>query len=276
VETYHRFGFPAVVWGSVLPAVTYGHDYKEIHRVNGTMIDGDKAAAKLMRGLGYKRWAIIHDTTDYGKGHLEYFSKPLKENGGEILGVFGVPVDQQDFAAELTQVKALNPQVIYFGGLTPLGVRIRSQMDKLGVEAQFQGTGGILSDAYISALGPVAEGTVAYEFGAPIERLPGGKKFLELYKAQNYSDPPEILGPYAFVAANLIMDAIEKVGPDRKRVIEQLNGTKNYDSIIGPVTFDDHRQNLILQNTMYVVQDGKWVVWEESEYHSGKRKLKAR
>ena len=62
----------------------------------------------------------------------------------EIVGTFGVTADQQDFAAELTTIKALNPDVIYFGGLTPIGIRIRSQMDKLGIKAVFDGTSGIV------------------------------------------------------------------------------------------------------------------------------------
>jgi branched-chain amino acid transport system substrate-binding protein len=49
---------------------------------------------------------------------------------------------------------------------------------------------------------------------------------------------------------------------------------KDRPSIVGPVTFDDHGQNITPLTTSYVVQDGKWVVWEESEYVSGKRKLK--
>jgi len=39
--------------------------------------------------------------------------------------------------------------VIYFGGLTPIGVRIRSQMDKLGIKLLFDGTSGIVSEAFI-------------------------------------------------------------------------------------------------------------------------------
>ena len=45
---------------------------------------------------------------------------------------------------------------------------------------------------------------------------------------------------------------------------------------IGPISFDDHGQNTVAAITAYVVQDGKWVVWEDSEYASGKRKLKGR
>ena len=136
VDTYNKFGFPVIVWGAVLPDITYRNKYEEIHRVNGTMINQNDANAELISKLGYKTIAVIHDTTDYGKGHNEYLSKALAKIGkANIVGTFGVTADQQDFTAELTKIKALSPDVIYFGGLTPIGVRIRSQM---GRRASFQ------------------------------------------------------------------------------------------------------------------------------------------
>lgn len=274
VDVYNKFGLPVIVWGAVLPDITYGNDYKEVHRVNGTMINQNETAAKFMTELGYKTWAIIHDTTDYGKGHNQYFSKYVQENGGEIVGTFGVTADQQDFAAELTKVKSLNPDVLYFGGLTPIGVRIRSQMEKLGVTAQFEGTSGIVSDAFIEGAGDLGEGVLAFREGAPTEKLPGGQMFMEQYEKQDYAEPPEAYGAFAFAAMNLILDTIEAVGPDRKEVRNALNGVKGADSIVGEISFDDHGQNTIALITKYVVQDGKWTLWEDSEYATGKRKLK--
>ena len=275
VDTYHKFGLPVVVWGAVLPSITYGNKYDEIHRVNGTMINQNEVAAKFMAGMKYKKWVVIHDTTDYGKGHNQYFSEYLKKNGGQIVGTFGVTADQQDFTTELTKAKELKPDVIFFGGLTPLGVRIRSQMDKQGLSAVFEGTSGIKSDAFIEGLGKqLAEGSLSFVEGAPWEKLPGGLYFTGKYSQQKYNEGPEAYGPFAFAAANLIMDAVEKVGPNRKKVASELRKTKDRDSIIGKVTFDDHGQNIVPLITKYVVQDGKWVVWEDSDYGTGKRKLK--
>ena len=274
VDVYHKFGLPVIVWGAVLPDITYRNKYAEVHRVNGTMINQNERNAELMSSLGYKTFAVIYDTTDYGKGHNKYFSETLAKHGGNIVGTFGVTSDQQDFSAELTQIKSLNPQAIYFGGLTPIGVRIRGQMDKLGLNnVLFDGTSGIKSDSYIEGLGKLAEGSLSFIEGAPTERLPGGKFFLEKYKAQNYPNPPEAYGGFAFAAMNLILDTIEEVGPERKKVGSVLNEVKDRDSIVGKITFDDHGQNTVALITAFVVQDGKWVVWEDSEYASGKRKL---
>ena len=274
VDTFNRLELPMIVWGAVLPDVTYRNKYPEVHRVNGTMINQNEVASKFMTGLGFKTWVVIHDTTDYGKAHNEYFSKDVKADGGKILGTFGVTADQQDFTAELTQAKALNPEVIYFGGLTPIGIRIRQQMDKLGIKAVLQGTSGIKSDAYIQGLGALAEGSLSFLEGAPIDKLPGGKYFQEQYDKAGYKEPPEAYGAFAFTAMKLVLDKIEAVGPDRAKVTAALGDVKNYDSIIGPVTFDDHGQNTVSLITKYVAQDGKWVVWEDSDYGAGKRKLK--
>jgi len=279
VEVYHKFGLPIIVWGAVLPDITYGNNFKEVHRVNGTMINQNETAATFVKGLGYKTWAIIHDTTDYGKGHDKYFTQYLEKAGGKILGRFGVTSDQQDFSAELTKIKSLNPDVLYFGGLTPIGVRIRAQMEKLGVTALFQGTSGIVSDTFIEGSGPLAEGVVAFREGAPTEKLPGGKFFLAEYAKAGYKEPPEAYGAFAFTAMSLILDTIEKVGPDRKKVRDALNkvtGSNAADSITGKVAFDDHGQNTIAVISKYVAQNGKWVLWEDSEYAAGKRKLKGR
>jgi len=275
VDTYHRFGLPAIVWGAVLPDITYKNDFKEVHRVNGTMINQNETNAKFMAEHGYRNVAIIHDTTDYGKGHDKYFTQFFTQAGGKIAGDFGVTADQQDFTAELTQIKALRPDALYFGGLTPIGVRIRAQMDKLGLNVQFDGTSGIVNDDFIKALGPIAEGALAFREGAPAEKLAHGKDFLEQYNKQGYAQPPEAYGPFAYAAAVLLMDAIEKAGPDRRKIIEQLSPAhvKDVDSIAGKITFDDHGQNTVPVITKYVVQDGKWVMWEDSEYSSGKRKL---
>lgn len=272
-DTFHNLGLPSMVWGAVLPAITYGNDYVEVTRVNGTQIQQNKVNAQLMYDLGFRTVSVIHDTSDYGRGHYEYFSEAWTELGGTILSVQGVTTDQQDFTAELTKIKAEEPDFIYVGGLTPIGIPIRAQMVKLGIEAHFDGTSGIKNQSFNDALGPDAEGVTCFVEGAPIAELPGGQKFLEAYEKAGFAEPPEAYGPFAYVSAQLIVAAIEKVGPDRVMVAEELAKTKMDDTIIGPVEFDEAGQNIVPLITAFVSQDGQWVSWESSEYATGERTL---
>lgn len=272
VDTYARFGLPVVVWGAILPEITYGNDYKEIHRVNGTMINEGKLAAEFLTKHGYKKFVMIHDTTDYGKGQYKYFSEYLKPTGGEIVATFPVSPDQQDFTAELTKIKELKPDVIMVGGLTPLGVRLRSQMERVGVTAQFAGVSGIMTAGYIEGAGTAAEGTISFHNGAPLSKYSDGQAFQEAYTKAGFREDPDAYGPFAYSAATLIMDAIEKVGADRKKVKAELNATKGYKALVGEINFDDHRQNIMSAN-VYVAQGGKWVYWPDSDYATGKKKL---
>lgn len=272
VDVYNRFKFPVIVWGAILPAITYGNDYKEVYRVNGSMLDENRVSTKFLTDIGYKRWAVVYDTTDYGKGHLKIFKDMLSNTDGKILGEFGVSNDQQDFTAELLKIKQLDPQIILLAGLTPTGVRVRSQMERLGLKIQFAGVSGIMSVSYLDALGKTAEGTIAFHNGAPFASLPGGKEFEAAYNAKSFNGPAEPYGPYAYAAANIIMDAVEKAGPDRAAVQKLIGETSERSTIVGNISFDDYGQNSV-ESTKYVAQDGKWVRWEDSEYASGKRKL---
>jgi branched-chain amino acid transport system substrate-binding protein len=275
VDIFHRFKLPMIVWAAVLPDITYAKQLPEIHRVSGILIGQNRVGAQFMKEHGYKTFVSFVDSTDYGKSMNKYFTEFTKENGNEILGTFAIPPDQQDVSSELTKIKELNPQVIYFGGLTPLGARVRTQMDKLGITAQLEGNSGIMGDAFISAAGPeLAEGTLTFFDSPPISKMPGGQFFSENYAKAGYSQAPEAYGPFAFVATHLMMEEIEKVGPDRAKITEALGNVKNVPSIIGPITFDDFGQNITPLTTKYVVQDGKWTIWEDSEYATGKRKLK--
>lgn len=271
-EIFHRFGLSSTVWGAVLPAITYGNDYKEICRVNGTQVEQNLFNADLMvNKLGFKKFVIIHDTTDYGRGHLEFFNKSLKNLGIEPLAVYGVTMEQKDFTPILAKIKAINPEVVYFGGLVPTGVLIKTQMDKLGIKSQFLGTSGIKARDFNTTLGNHAEGTICMLDGAPLDTLKGGPEFKVAYE-KAFDTPLEAYAPFAYSAANVIIKAIEDVGPDRAKVVDKIDKTDTYD-IIGHIHFNEYGQNDTPLVTAYVSQDGEWVPWDRSEYASGKRTL---
>ena len=46
------------------------------------MINQNDANAELLTKIGYKTFAVIHDTTDYGKGHNPVFQRCAAKLGG--------------------------------------------------------------------------------------------------------------------------------------------------------------------------------------------------
>lgn len=277
---FAQYKYPSMIWGAVLPAITIPSP-KLITRVNGTQREQNAFHAKWSRktleevyGKAPTTYVVIHDITDYGRGHAEYFIHSVEKIGGKILAKMGITIGQKDFSAELTKAKALKPDVIFFGGLTPEGARIRIQMDKLGIKAGLEGTSGILNEDFIKTTGAkVAEGSMCFGEGAPFEKLPGGKEFIANYQKEGFKDEPEFYGVFAYVAAQIIMDAIEQVGPDREKVADLIAKTDRKASVIGPIKFDKNGQNILPVVTAYVAQDGKWVVWEDSAYASAKKTL---
>src|SRR5437762_12124253 len=103
------------------------------------MINHDNVTADFaVRTLGFKTFALIHDTTDYGRAHAKWFGEFLEKAGGKILSTQGTAKDQKDYTAELTRAKADKPEVIWYGGRTPDGVRGKVPMDTRGVRPQLQ------------------------------------------------------------------------------------------------------------------------------------------
>jgi len=275
---FTQYRFPSMIWGAVLPAITIPSS-KYITRINGTQREQNAFHANWSRktlkgvyGISPQNYVIIHDITDYGRGHAKYFISSVEKMVIPILTKMGITIGQKDFSAELTKTKALKPDVIFFGGLTAEGARLRIQMDKLGIKAGFEGTSGILNEDFNKTVGAkVAEGSMSFGEGAPFEKLPGGKEFFNSYQKQGFKDEPEFYGIFAYIAAQLIMDAIEKAGPDREKVVDLLASTDRKTSAIGPIKFDKDGQNILPVVTSYVSQDGKWVVWEDSKYATGER-----
>jgi len=276
-----QYRFPSMIWGAVLPAITIPSSGKYITRINGTQREQNAFHANWSRntlkkvyGKPPETYVVIHDITDYGRGHAEYFIGSVEKLGGKILAKMGITIGQEDLSAELTRAKALMPDVIFFGGLTPEGARLRIQMEKLGIKAGYEGTSGILNDDFIKTLtAKVAEGCTCFGEGAPFEKLPGGKEFFTNYQKEGFKEEPQFYGIFAYMAAQLIMDAAEKVGPSREKVADILFQTDRKNSPIGPIKLDKDGQNVVPAVTAYVSQDGKWTVWEDSEYASGKRVL---
>ena len=271
---YTRSKVGSIVWGAVAPSITIPSS-KYINRICGTLREQNDATAKWARefapafyGVDLNTFVLICDSSEYGRMNKEYFSKSIKKYGGEILAVYDVAVGQLDFSTELTKAKALNPDVIFYGMIMPEAARARGQQYKLNIDSLMLSCSGAYIQSFCDSIGKEAlEGCIAFSEAAPPEMYAGGSAFDVAYKKENFKQLHESYGIYAYSAARVIMDIVEKIGPDSsEKVADEIANLDIEDSPIGPVKMDENGQNIKVPYYSYVGQDGNWVIWENSEY----------
>ena len=149
----------------------------------------------------------------------------------------------------------------------PEAARVRGQQYKLNIDCLMLSCSGAYIQSFCESLGKEAlEGCIAFSEAAPLKMYAGGLAFDATYKKENFKQLSENYGIYAYSAARVIMDVIEKVGPDREKVVDEIANLDIEDSPIGPVKMDENGQNIKVPYYTYIGQDGNWVIWEDSEY----------
>lgn len=276
IHVFHRYQTPQMFPSAIAPDITDKACFPEVNRIcANTIVEHNQLASFVVEKSGYKRWSIIYDTTAYGTSCFKAVKDALAKVGGEILSTDGISVGTQDFRPILSRLKALTPgpQVIYFGGTGTEAQLIKIQMTELRMtDYLYAGVTGFDSETFNKITGEAGEGTlIVGKLG-----LADDSPFVKAYKQAGYKEYYEATGPYAYDAANLIMSAIEKVGPDDKVLLAKTIRGMEYHGILGLTKFDECGQTLTGGLMMKVSQDGRWVPWDESEYASGKRSLPGR
>jgi len=272
IHVFHRYGVPQMFWGGIHPDITNKYNYPEVTRIcPNTYVEHDTLAKFVVEKLGYKNWSIIYDVTSYGKSCLDAVKSALNKTGGKILSEDAIPVGAVDFRPILSKIKALKPgpQLVYYGGVVTEAALIKIQMNELGMKNLYVGVTGLDSETFNQTAGEAAEGSLIVGKAEINESSP----FATAYKAAGYKEFYEASGPYAYDSVNLILEAIKKVGPEDKKTLAIAIRGMEYKGIIGVTKFDKFGQTVSGGLSLKVSQDKKWVVWGDSEYAKGKRKL---
>lgn len=222
-------------------------------------VQGVAGAEYVVKTLGQKRVAVIHDKTAYGQGIAEEFQKKLLELGGTVLSFDGIQVQDKDFKALLTRVKAQNPEVLYFGGIYNEGGLLVRQARELGLKALFMAGEANYDQEFLRIAGSAAEGASVTFLGKPPELLDSARQFIEKYRIRWPQDDVKAYDHYAYEITNMLLDAVEKVGTDRAKIVEHLRAM-HYSGILGETSFDEKGDTLNKTITIFKVKDGKFIL----------------
>jgi branched-chain amino acid transport system substrate-binding protein len=263
------------------PSLTQGADpakkarpFEYYFRVATTdLIQGPFAANFAYQTAGKRNVVVIHDKKTYGQGLALQFKAQFEKLGGKVPTVETVEPEDKDFSAVLSKIKRFNPDMIYMGGEYPAASLLTAQADQQGLKVPLMGGDGIFSGTYITVAKQAGEGDFATSVGAPTDKLPTAKAFVDAYTAAGYADPYEAYGAYSYDAANVIISALAKVLDGEDKITDELR-TKlrqaiqdgNVDGVTGKVAFDQYGDTTTRVLTVYKVESQAWKPQDTKEF----------
>jgi branched-chain amino acid transport system substrate-binding protein len=189
---------------------------------------------------------IMQNGDDYSVGLGNFFIDAFKELTGDeksIVDVSEFQVNDTDFNAILTNIKAKNPDVIFAPSSATTAPLIIKQARALGIESLIMGGDTWENPAVIDVAGDDAEGIVLSTFFD--ENDPAteeAKTFVKGYKAELAGKEPIIpaVAALGYDAYLLVRDAIERAGStDGVAIRDAIAATKDFEGVTGLINFTE-------------------------------------
>jgi branched-chain amino acid transport system substrate-binding protein len=254
---YQAAGMPMISPSATNPDITNLGTY--IWRICMTdAVQGAGLAKYSLGTLGKKNIAIIYDNSDYGRGLADAYASGVTSGGGKIVAKQQYATGDTDFRAQLTKIKAANPDLLFMSGYYPEGSKIAQQARQLGMTVQFLGSDGYASDQLPKLGGAAVEGMLVSTFFDYTKKDPAVQKFVAAYRAK-YNANPDWFAANSYDVVMLAAAAAKKAGKnDRTAINDALGSIGTYQGISGPITFD---KNGDVQKplSIVVVKGGKLV-----------------
>lgn len=189
---------------------------------------------------GYKNaFVMLSKDTPYTQKLPEYFADVFQKKGGALAGTVEYKMSQQDFAAEVTKLKALSPapDVIMTSAYEPDFPAFIKALRAAGIATPVLGSDAIDSPTTL-ALGEVAEGVVFSNAGFAVADSPLAK-FNAEYKAAKGKEPETVYVATGYDMIKVLDAAVAASGGkiDGKSLRDAVDGLDSVPVSTGRMTF---------------------------------------
>ena len=236
-----QYSIPMISPASTNPKVTETGDY--IFRV--CFIDpfqGTVMANFARKTLKLNTAAVFTDVkSDYSLGLAKYFKQGFTADGGKIVVEQNYSAGDKDFNAQLTAIKAANPDGIFVPGYyTEVGL-IALQARQQGITVPMFGGDGWESASLVPIGGKALDGCYFSTHYSPEDTSPAVQNFVKKFK-DKYHETPDTMAPLGYDSAMILADAIRRAGStDGAKVRDALADTKDFAGVTGKITIDADR-----------------------------------
>jgi branched-chain amino acid transport system substrate-binding protein len=173
-----------------------------------------------------------------GKDMIEGFKRFYK---GKVAAEVYTKLDQSDYQAEFTQIRAANPGAIFMFYPGGLGVQILKQYQQSGLKVPVF-TAFTANETTLPALGEAAAGVYDSGFWAPDLQIPKNQKFVAAFKAK-YGYVPSDYAAASYDAIGLINSGVSAVKGDLSNQPALLAALRkvDFESVRGAFKFNTNQ-----------------------------------
>ncbi len=225
-----------------------------------------------VKRLGFKRVAVLHLNTDWGRTSKDVFVKAATERGAQVVIAEGYLPDEKDFRSTLVRVRDAKPDGIVLISYYADGALIAGQLKATGLALPTVAVGSVYSPKFLELGAAAVEGIVTNTSFFPGESRAEVQNFVQRFRAK-YGREPDAFNAYAYDAVHYAAAAIKAAGSaDRKAIRDAFYKIKDLPSVIfGKATFDATTRRVVgVKSIDLVVKGGQWAVWD------GQRSVAAR
>jgi len=203
---------PMISPSSTNPKVTEQGDY--IFRVCFTdPFQGKLLSDFSLKTLKLQKVAIISDVASpYSVGLAQYFKEPFVAAGGIIVAEQKFSSGDKDFNAQLTAIKAVNPDGIFVPCYYTEAGLIALQARQLGITVPMLGGDGWEAPELIQIGGEALKNTYYSTHFSSVKETPEVQKFVKAYRAKYNGETPDSMAALGYDSALVLVDAIRRAG----------------------------------------------------------------
>src|SRR5574341_1318397 len=219
-----------------------------------------------LKAKGYTKVGWLN--VDYAFGQLGWieFEKAMQKAGLQIAANEKFGQKDVDMTAQLTRVKAANPQAVVVWSIPPSASIATKNYADLGLKAPLFHSHGVGNKKFIELAGPASNGVV-FPVGKLLvaEQLPDSDppkpvllSYAKAFEAKH--GPRNTFGGHAWDAVQLVFRAMERAGNNRGAIRDAIEGTRNFVGITGVFDFSPTDHNGLDRRavTMVEIVDGQW------------------
>lgn len=213
--------------------------------------------------LGYQKVATLFDNVDlFSQTSNAALKKALTDNGVEILVTESFQTEETDLSAQLTRIKASNPDAIFISATVGDISDILVQGRALGVPPDIPFIVNLtLSRDLVAAAGAAAEGTITFTSWNSTADTPGNQAFVQNYSTK-YGMEPNIWAAQFYTAVHILAKAIaDAQSTDPEAIAAALAEIRDFDTILGAFSFNDVG-DAVYDPIVLIVKDGEFEVFE--------------